>query len=749
MGCVSSKGISHDEQGEARRRKDSKKSLKRLVSSSKREEVSVAGADADPRVGIDGGTTRLIPKSQENAISAPPLLPDDREKAAVAVDWTCKGGRYRRQASLDVKADRVKPDLKTVGTGIDKDSNLAISTVPNGFEGEHVAAGWPSWLTNVAREAVRGWLPRRKDSFEKLDKIGQGTYSTVYRARDLETGKIVALKKVRFVNVDPESVRFMAREIYVLRRLDHPNIVKLEGLVSSRMSCSLSLVLEYMEHDLAGLAATPSIKFSESQVKCYMQQLLSGLDHCHSHGVLHRDIKGSNLLISNNGILKITDFGLATFFNPDQRQPLTSRVVTLWYRPPELLLGATDYGVSVDLWSTGCILAELFAGKPIMPGRTEVEQLHKIFKLCGSPSEEFWRKLKLPHATSFKLTQPYRRCVGEAFRNFPPSAVVLLDRLLAVEPADRGSAASALKSEFFTTKPLACDPSSLPKYPPCKEYDAKLRNEEARRQKAAAIKGHELESGRRKTMPMPDVNTELQKRRIRANPESGSNKYNPQEDGGSGFPIHPSRGTVENGFLHLSHSGVSRSTWNNKGYGDNAQTFSGHSLTNLGQSNGPDAPMQRSYMPHGGAADLSSFSGLVAARSSTTKLDNHREWAKDANWPEHRPSLKYNQLDVADASEKQEWMKHLLDRPSSSHKDGSAVSKESTAGYGTKKNRIHYSGPLMPPGGNIEEMLKEHERQIQQAVRRARLDKVKSKNYGVRGQSEALLYASRIGRRDR
>ncbi|GFY85226.1 protein kinase superfamily protein [Actinidia rufa] len=391
--------------------------------------------------------------------------------------------------------------------------NPRLSNPPKHVHGEQVAAGWPSWLSDVAGEAINGWTPRRADTFEKINKAS--TYSNVYKARDTITGKIVALKKVRFDNLEPESVRFMAREIFILRRLDHPNVIKLQGLVTSRMSCSLYLVFEYMDHDLAGLAASPTIKFTEAQVKCYMHQLLSGLEHCHKRHVLHRDIKGSNLLIDDGGVLKIADFGLASFFDPNHKQPMTSRVVTLWYRPPELLFGATDYGVGVDLWSAGCIVAELLAGKPIMPGRTEVEQLHKIFKLCGSPSDEYWKKSKLPHATIFNLS--------------------LIQKMHS--------------RDFFRTQPYACDPSSLPKYPPSKEMDAKLRDEEARRLRAAG-KTH---SGMKKTrtrdravkaIPVPEANAELQsnldRRRLitHANAKSKSEKFPPpHEDGSLGYPL--------------------------------------------------------------------------------------------------------------------------------------------------------------------------------------------------------------------
>ncbi|XP_047951454.1 probable serine/threonine-protein kinase At1g54610 isoform X1 [Salvia hispanica] len=586
--------------------------------------------------------------------------------------------------------------------------------VPRATEGEQVAAGWPPWLAAVAGEAIKGWVPRRADSFEKLDKIGQGTYSNVYRARDLDEGKIVALKKVRFDNLEPESVRFMAREILILRRLNHPNVIKLEGLVTSRMSCSLYLVFEYMEHDLAGLASHPGLKFTEPQVKCYMKQLLRGLDHCHNCGVLHRDIKGSNLLIDNRGILKIADFGLASLYDPHHSQPLTSRVVTLWYRPPELLLGATYYGTAVDLWSTGCILAELYAGKPIMPGRTEVEQLHKIFKLCGSPSEEYWRKSKLPHATIFKPQQPYKRRVVETFKDFPAPALALMEILLSIDPADRGSASSALKSEFFTARPHPCDPSSLPKYPPSKEFDAKVREEEARRM-AAGSKGQRYDIERRgsresRAVPAPEANAELissmQKRHGQPNSKSRSEMFSSHpEEVASGFPIDPPRPSQSieedkndpQGNVHkrASHSGplVNRAAWTKAG------------------ENIEDAPRNL------GVADLSAMSGLVAARRSMLS-EEHRDRSYS-----HQEAPKLIARFPGSFKEGSHSMARQDLKNNGQHEDDKASNSSVSLGKGPRGNKIHYSGPLLVPSGKVEQVLKDHDRQIQEAVRRARLDK--------------------------
>ncbi|XP_011100264.1 probable serine/threonine-protein kinase At1g54610 [Sesamum indicum] len=595
-----------------------------------------------------------------------------------------------------------------------------LRNLPKAIEGEQVAAGWPSWLVAVAGEAIRGWIPRKADTFEKLDKIGQGTYSSVYKGRDLLHNKVVALKRVRFDNMDPESVKFMAREILILRKLDHPNIIKLEGLVTSRTSSSLYLVFEYMEHDLTGLASLPGVKFTEPQVKCYMQQLLSGLDYCHSHGVLHRDIKGSNLLIDNHGILKIADFGLASYFDDHQKAPLTSRVVTLWYRPPELLLGATQYGVAVDLWSTGCILGELYAGKPIMPGRTEVEQLHKIFKLCGSPSEDYWRKSKLPHSPVFKPIQPYRRRVAETFKYLPDAAVGLMETLLSIDPSDRGTACNALNSEFFRTKPLACDPSSLPKYPPSKEIDAKLREEEARRQGTAGVKGQKSENDLRRSKelrgpPAPGANAGLawsmQRRHGYVDPKSQSEVFNShKEEATSDFWMDPARPAQGLGEISKDHH-----------QNPPERVFhSGPLASGVGSVGTISARKNNNSSILATRNNLSTLSGLVASRalSSLESRDNLiSSNVEDTN--------QVGRLleSFGNPTRKKDRRRQMPNFSSSQHAETGG--EPAMDGRGHKDRTIHFSGPILVPSNNIEQVLKEHDRRIQEAARRIRHEKTR------------------------
>ncbi|CAJ1927048.1 unnamed protein product [Sphenostylis stenocarpa] len=570
------------------------------------------------------------------------LVPRVVNSSSQAITGTAKVASEDKSNHLDATKSQHQSCI-TVGSGVDDKLPMMsrILSVQH-IAGKQVDFGWPLWLSSAAPEAIKGWVPRRADSFEKLDQIGQGAYSSVHKARDLETGKIVALKKVRFSSADVESVRFMAREIYILRQLDHPNVMKLEGLVTSRTSTSLYLVFEYMEHDLAGLSTFHGLKLTEPQ------QLLRGLEHCHSRGVLHRDIKGSNLLIDDKGNLKIGDFGLATVYDPEKKQPLTSRVVTLWYRAPELLLGATDYGAAIDLWSVGCILAEMLVGKPIMPGRTEVEQTHKIFKLCGSPSEDYWRGTKFPHATSFKPQQPYNRQVSETFKKFSSSALALVDRLLSLEPENRGSATSALQSEFFTTNPLPCDPSSLPKFSPSKEFDIKRRAKEATRKNLEAVKGRAPASvlrgpGNTKGLGSPEYYPQGNiSMRDKPNSRMPHHKYQTQEDGES----------------------------NEKGEGNSVSI-------------------------HGGYKHSVSMMHCSVARSST--VSKRLESLKN-----QRSHLNQETTDLCTSFVKKE-------------PDSSAL--ESATDHMPKKNRIHCSGPLMPPGSNIDDMLREHEKLMQDVFR--------------------------------
>lgn len=236
------------------------------------------------------------------------------------------------------------------------------------------------------------------------------------------------------------------------------------------------MVFQFMDHDLTGLLESPEVAFTPAQVKCYMKQLLHGIRYLHGVQILHRDIKGANLLINNSGELKITDFGLARPIE-EHRVHYTPGVVTRWYRPPELLLGATQYTTAVDMWGAGCILGEMLIKKPLLPGQSDLGQLEIIAKLCGTISEATMAGFAaLPDAGKVKLPV-MRRKVMETFAKHDPLAADLMDRLLQVDPAKRLTAAKALEHEWFTTAPLPALPGDLPAYKSSHEFTA----EQARR----------------------------------------------------------------------------------------------------------------------------------------------------------------------------------------------------------------------------------------------------------------------------
>jgi len=305
---------------------------------------------------------------------------------------------------------------------------------------------------------------------------------------------VVALKRVRMDNEKEGFPITAIREIKILKILNHKNVVRLKEIVTSKGSDynqgkgSIYMVMEFLEHDLTGLTDAGQ-RFTVAQIKCYMKQLLEGLAYCHAQKVLHRDIKGSNLLISNDGHLKLADFGLARPFDTDQQRPYTNRVITLWYRPPELLLGATMYGPAIDLWSAGCIFAELLQRKPILPGKNEFEQIDLIFRLLGTPDESTWPKCSRLQYYEMILNQnqnrKYPSRIDDKFAGLEPMAKDLLCKLLAMDPDKRISADDALDHEYFWSDPLPATPEELPKYPPSHEFTAKKRRQQTQQQAVA------------------------------------------------------------------------------------------------------------------------------------------------------------------------------------------------------------------------------------------------------------------------
>lgn len=284
--------------------------------------------------------------------------------------------------------------------------------------------------------------------YEKLEKIGEGTYGTVFKAKNKESQEIVALKRVRLDDDDEGVPSSALREICLLKELNHRNIVRLHDVLHSDRK--LTLVFEHCDQDLKKYFDSLNGDIDPDVVKSFMFQLLRGLSYCHSRNILHRDLKPQNLLINNKtGELKLADFGLARAFGIPVRC-YSAEVVTLWYRPPDVLFGAKLYTTSIDMWSAGCIFAELAnAGRPLFPGSDVDDQLKRIFKLLGTPTEDTWAGMsQLPEFKQFPMYHP-SMTLAQVIPKLSTKGRDLLQRLLLCNPILRMSADDSMAHIYF------------------------------------------------------------------------------------------------------------------------------------------------------------------------------------------------------------------------------------------------------------------------------------------------------------
>lgn len=286
------------------------------------------------------------------------------------------------------------------------------------------------------------------EDYIKIEKIGEGTYGVVYKGKHKRSGKIVALKKIRLESEEEGVPSTAIREISLLKELQHPHIVCLEDVLLQESK--LYLVFEFLSMDLKKyMDSIPSGQTLDKKlVKSYMYQITDGILFCHEHRVLHRDLKPQNLLIDRKGLIKIADFGLARAFGIPIRI-YTHEVVTLWYRAPEVLLGSSRYSCPIDMWSVGCIFAEMITKRPLFHGDSEIDQLFRIFRTMGTPTDEIWQGVsKLP---DYKPTFPSWKANSMPISqsSIGKHGMELLEKMLVYDPVKRISAKEAINHPYF------------------------------------------------------------------------------------------------------------------------------------------------------------------------------------------------------------------------------------------------------------------------------------------------------------
>lgn len=333
---------------------------------------------------------------------------------------------------------------------------------------------------------------RSSDLYDKLEKIGEGTYGAVYKARCRETNELMALKRLKLESETEGFPITSIRETITLLKGKHPNVIDVKEIVFGNRLDQIYIVMEYMDRDLKSFMHDMNRPFKIEEIKLLMQQLIDAIAHLHKNWILHRDLKTSNLLI-NKGTLKVGDFGLAREYGSPLKQ-YTNKVVTLWYRAPELLLNTGKYSTPIDVWSIGCIFGELLTKKPLFQGQSETQQIDLIFKALGSPNEELWpdyekirlvQKIKLPtykfNTLLEKLGDQKLSDKGFHFWNrllaYDPGVKTKsdVDEELARKPTHRITSEEALKHEFFTEVPLPVHPDLFPTWPSKRQVEQTSR----------------------------------------------------------------------------------------------------------------------------------------------------------------------------------------------------------------------------------------------------------------------------------
>ena len=321
----------------------------------------------------------------------------------------------------------------------------------------------------ITRESITSWPSKSLEKYEKLEMVGRGTFGKVYKAKNKtdESNELFALKEI-LIEKEKEGFPITAiREIMTLKKLKHENIIELKEIVHflEGQKKIPYLVFSYMEHDLSGLIRR-QIEFPIGVIKYILFSVLNGLDYLQNNCILHRDIKSSNILVSNKGDIKIADFGLARSYSINNMKNFTNRVVTLWYRCPELLMGAKDYDESVDIWSLGCLMSELICGKPPFRSDKEEEQLYKICERLGTPTEDNWPGVtKLPLYSLINTKKIFTWDLRKYYLDndkIDSEGFDLLKRMLELDPRKRIKIKEALQHEYFKIEPMMIDKSKFP-----------------------------------------------------------------------------------------------------------------------------------------------------------------------------------------------------------------------------------------------------------------------------------------------